>query len=122
MPKLSFNPDKEVIQHCENCIFSHQIKCGNVVFHECFPVKEYSSTQKAIDNCKVFYNPYKSTRDVYVATLVYILYPKKLPLFENFCTPTSIIKNINTTITIHSIIEEHILNILFSSSFPIIFL
>lgn len=76
MPKLSFNPDKEVIQHCENCIFSHKVQCGNLVFHECFPVKEYAETQKAIDNCKVFYNPYKSTRDVYVATLVYILYPK----------------------------------------------
>lgn len=76
MPKLSFNPDKEVIHNCENCIFSHKVQCGNMVFHECFPVKEYSSTQRAIDNCKIFYNPYKNTRDVYIATLIYILYPK----------------------------------------------
>lgn len=78
MPKLSFNPDKdkEVIPNCENCIRSHKVKCGNLVFYECFPVKEYSTTQKAINNCKTFYNPYKNTKDVYIAVLVYILYPE----------------------------------------------
>lgn len=78
MPKLSFNPDKdkEIKTNCEHCIYSHKIQCGDSVFYECFPVKEYSTTQKAIDNCKIFYNTYKNTKDVYIAVLVYILYPE----------------------------------------------
>ena len=44
-------------------------------FYECFPVKEYSSTPKAINNCNKFFNSTNYKRDVYIATVVYILYP-----------------------------------------------
>ena len=83
MPKLSFNPDKkEIIHDCSKCIYSHKIECGNMVFYECFPVKEYSSTPKAINYCKEFYSPNKNKKDIYIATVVYIMYP----IFEHKVT------------------------------------
>ena len=77
MPKLSFDPDKQkvIIPNCEKCIYSHKIQCGNMVFYECFPVKEYSNTLKAITYCKELYCSDKNTRDIYIATVIYIMYP-----------------------------------------------
>ena len=78
MPKLSFNPDKikEIVNNCEHCVYAHKIQCDNSVLYECFPVKEYSNTPKAINNCNKFFNCANYKRDVYIATVVYILYPK----------------------------------------------
>lgn len=76
MPKLSFNPDKEDINKCENCRFSHKIISGNEIVYECFPVKEYSDKTNAINCCKKFFSTYKIKRDIYIVNLVYTLYPK----------------------------------------------
>lgn len=85
MPKLSFNPNnnKETIRDCKNCIHSHSVKCGDIEYYECFPVKEYASTKKAIINCNRFYESEIKIRDIYIAVVVYTIYPT----FKQSLTP-----------------------------------
>jgi hypothetical protein len=84
MPKLSFNPDNiNDINKCKNCIHSHKINVGDKIYYECFPVKEYSTTKNAIDNCNKFYNSERFKRDIYVSIIIYVLYPE----FDQKITP-----------------------------------
>lgn len=76
MPKLSFNPNDISSFKCENCIHSHKIEIGNKTYYECFPVKEDVKTNNSIINCEKFIDYEKEKRDIYIATLIYELYPK----------------------------------------------
>lgn len=76
MPKLSFNPNKTNNNKCAACIHSHKIVNGDNVYFECFPVKDYATRKIAIDNCNIFRDTNNKIRDVYIAIMIYIIYPE----------------------------------------------
>lgn len=76
MPQFAFSLDKINNHKCAACIHSHKIVNGDNVYFECFPVKDYATRKIAINNCSLFRDTNIKIRDVYIAVVIYIIYPE----------------------------------------------